>query len=178
MQESSGFSRNVFLVGLMGAGKTTVGRALAKRLERPFFDTDQEIELRAGVRVPLIFELEGEAGFRQREAEMLEELSLRQGIVLATGGGAVLRPESRALLKARGHVIYLRAQPHDLWLRTRRDKNRPLLQGDDPLARLEELHAARDVLYRECAHSVIETGRPSITTLLSLVLTELGFTDR
>jgi shikimate kinase len=157
----------------MGAGKTTVGRALAKRLARPFFDSDHEIEARTGVRIPLIFEHEGEEGFRQRESDALDDLTQRTGIVLATGGGAVLRPGNREWLKTRGFVFYLRAQPHDLWLRTRRDKNRPLLQTGDPRGRIEALFAERDPIYRECAHFVIETGRPSITSLVGSVMMQL-----
>lgn len=164
---------NVFFVGLMGAGKTTVGRAVARRLERPFFDSDHEIEARTGARIPVIFELEGEEGFREREAQVIDALTAREGIVLATGGGAVLRPENRAVLKERGVVVYLRANPHDLWLRTRRDKNRPLLQTDDPKARLEALYAVRDPLYREIADFIIETGRPSVNGLVSMVLMQL-----
>lgn len=164
---------NVFLIGLMGAGKTTVGRAVARRLNRPFFDSDHEIVARTGVHIPVIFEVEGEEGFRTREAQVIDELSQRSGIVLATGGGAVLRPENRACLKARGLVIYLRANPHELWLRTRRDRNRPLLQTEDPRARLEALYHARDPLYRECAHVVIDTGRPSINSLVNAVLAHL-----
>ncbi|WP_224017153.1 MULTISPECIES: shikimate kinase [Paraburkholderia] len=164
---------NVFFVGLMGAGKTTVGRAVARRLERPFFDSDHEVEARTGARIPVIFEMEGEAGFREREAQMIDELSAREGIVLATGGGAVLRPENRAALKERGFVVYLRAHPHDLWLRTRRDKNRPLLQTEDPKGRLEALYEQRDPLYREIADFVIETGRPSVNGLVNMVLMQL-----
>jgi shikimate kinase len=157
----------------MGAGKTTVGRAIARRLDRPFFDSDHEIEARTGARIPVIFELEGEAGFRDREASVISELTERDNIVLATGGGAVLRPENRAALQNRGVVIYLRANPHDLWLRTRRDKNRPLLQTEDPKARLEALYEVRDPLYRECAHFVSETGRPSVNGLVNMVLMQL-----
>jgi shikimate kinase len=157
----------------MGAGKTTVGRAIARRLDRPFFDSDHEIEVRAGARISVIFELEGEAGFRNREAQMIAELAQRETIVLATGGGSVLRPENRECLKARGIVIYLRANPHDLWLRTRKDKNRPLLQTEDPKARLEALYEIRDPLYRECADFVIETGRPSVNGLVNTVLMQL-----
>ncbi len=164
---------NVFFVGLMGAGKTTVGRAVARRLERPFFDSDHEVEARTGARIPVIFELEGEAGFREREAQMIDELSAREGIVLATGGGAVLRPENRTALKERGFVVYLRAHPHDLWLRTRRDKNRPLLQTEDPKGRLEALYEQRDPLYREVADFVLETGRPSVNGLVNMVLMQL-----
>ena len=164
---------NIYFIGLMGAGKTTVGRALARRLARPFLDSDHEIEARTGVRIPLIFEHEGEEGFRTRESDALDELTQRVGIVLATGGGAALRAINRERLRARGVVFYLRAQPHDLWLRTRRDKNRPLLQIDDPRARLESLFIERDPLYRECAHFVIETGRPSINSLVGSVLMQL-----
>ncbi len=164
---------NLFFVGLMGAGKTTVGRAVARRLDYPFFDSDHEIEARCGVRIPVIFEHEGEAGFREREAQMIDELTQRSGIVLATGGGAVLRPENRALLHARGTVVYLRASPHDLWLRTRHDRNRPLLQTEDPKGRLEALYTARDPLYREVAHFIIETGKPSVAQLANMVLMQL-----
>jgi shikimate kinase len=164
---------NVFFVGLMGAGKTTVGRAVARRLDRPFFDSDHEIEERTGARIPVIFELEGEAGFREREAQAIEDLTSRAGIVLATGGGAILRPENRDALRNRGLVVYLRANPHDLWLRTRRDRNRPLLQTEDPKAKLEALFEVRDPLYRECAHFVIETGRPSVSGLVNMVLMQL-----
>jgi shikimate kinase len=157
----------------MGAGKTTVGRAVARRLGRPFFDSDHEVEARTGVRIPIIFEHEGEAGFREREAEVIRDLTAREGIVLATGGGAILRPENREYLNTRGLVVYLRANPHDLWLRTRKDKNRPLLQTEDPKARLEALYNARDPLYRECAHFIVETGRPSVNGLVNMVLMQL-----
>ncbi|HVW52548.1 MAG TPA: shikimate kinase [Trinickia sp.] len=172
MQER-GANTNIFFVGLMGAGKTTVGRAVARRLGRPFFDSDHEIEARTGARIPVIFELEGEAGFRERESQVIAELTAREAIVLATGGGAVLRPENRALLHERGLVVYLRANPHDLWLRTRKDKNRPLLQTEDPKAKLEALYSERDPLYRECAHFIVETGRPSVNGLVNMVLMQL-----
>jgi shikimate kinase len=166
-------TRNVFLVGLMGAGKTSVGRVLAKRLGKHFVDCDHEIEARTGVRVPVIFEIEGEDGFRTREAQVLDALTSLTDIVLATGGGAVLRPENRAALSSRGFVIYLRAQPRDLWQRTRHDRNRPLLQTDDPLGRLQELYDLRDPLYREVADLVIDTGRQSLATLLEQLLIRL-----
>ncbi|MBU6488036.1 shikimate kinase [Trinickia sp. Y13] len=172
MQER-GANTNIFFVGLMGAGKTTVGRAVARRLGRPFFDSDHEIEARTGARIPVIFELEGEAGFRERESQVIAELTAREAVVLATGGGAVLRPENRALLHERGLVVYLRANPHDLWLRTRKDKNRPLLQTEDPKAKLEALYSERDPLYRECAHFIVETGRPSVNGLVNMVLMQL-----
>jgi shikimate kinase len=164
---------NVFFVGLMGAGKTTVGRAVARRLQRSFIDSDHEIEARTGARIPVIWELEGEEGFRQREACVIDELSQRDGIVLATGGGAVLRDDTRERLKNRGLVIYLRANPHDLWQRTRRDKNRPLLQTDDPRGKLEALFKVRDPLYQECAHFIVETGRPTVNNLVNMVLMQL-----
>ena len=166
-------SRNLFLVGLMGAGKTTVGRQLAKRLGKRFLDSDQEIEERTGVKVPTIFEIEGEAGFRARESRVIDELAAAEDLVLATGGGAVLDPGNRARLAARGFVIYLHAQPRDLWQRTRQDKSRPLLQGVDPLARLEELYAIRDPLYREIADIVVDTGRQGVGALVTRVLAEL-----
>lgn len=152
---------NIFLVGLMGAGKTSVGKILARRLGKTFYDCDQEIERATGVGVPVIFEIEGEAGFRAREAKMLAELVRRDDIVLATGGGAVLAEPNRRLLAERGTVVYLRAAPQQLWLRTRRDKNRPLLRTADPLARLEQLYAERDPLYREIADIIVDTGNQS-----------------
>lgn len=146
---------------------------MARRLGRQFYDSDHEIEARTGVRIPVIFEHEGEEGFRQRETQTIDELTQRDGIVLATGGGAVLRAENREYIKSRGTVVYLRANPHDLWLRTRRDKNRPLLQTADPRARLEQLYQERDALYRECATFIIETGRPSVNALVNMVLMQL-----
>ena len=157
----------------MGAGKTTVGRAVARRLQRSFIDSDHEIEARTGARIPVIWELEGEEGFRLREAHIIDELSQRDGIVLATGGGAILRPENREHLRNRGIVVYLRENPHDLWQRTRRDKNRPLLQTDDPRGKLEALYTVRDPLYTECAHFVVETGRPTVNALVNMVLMQL-----
>jgi shikimate kinase len=166
-------TRNIFLVGLMGAGKTSVGRLLAKRLGKHFLDCDHEIEARTGVRVPVIFEIEGEDGFRLREAQVLDALTAMHDVVLATGGGAVLRPENRAALSGRGFVIYLRAQPRDLWQRTRHDRNRPLLQTDDPLGRLQDLYAFRDPLYREVADLVVDTGRQSVSVLIEQLLLRL-----
>jgi shikimate kinase len=156
---------SVFLVGLMGAGKTSVGRTLAKRLRKAFYDMDQEIERSTGVKIPLIFEIEGEAGFRARESKVLAELVRRNDIVLATGGGAVLSEPNRRLLTEHGTVIYLRAAPRDLWQRTRHDRNRPLLQTDDPLAKLQELFEQRDPLYREIADVVVDTGSQSVGLL-------------
>lgn len=153
---------NIFLVGLMGAGKTTVGRLLAKHLDKTFLDSDHELEARTGVTIPVIFELEGEDGFRVREANLIRELAQRQDIVLATGGGAVLRPETRATLSERGIVIYLNASVEDLWVRTRHDRNRPLLQTADPKAKLRELLEQRDPLYREVADIVVTSGHHSV----------------
>lgn len=150
---------NLFLIGLMGAGKTTLGRRLATQLNRAFYDSDQVICERTGVSVPTIFEMEGEAGFRAREAAVIDELSALSGIVLATGGGAVLREENRHRLAARGTVIYLHAAPEILLERTRSDKNRPLLQVADPLAKLRALYHARDPLYRAAADLVVEAGQ-------------------
>lgn len=156
---------NIFLVGLMGAGKTTVGKLLAKHLHKTFIDADHEIEQRTGVKIPLIFELEGEAGFRAREAKILEELTQLENIVLATGGGAVLSQQNRENLRRNGTVVYIKAGVEDLWRRTRHDKNRPLLQTPDPKARLEELLAQRDPLYRETADITINSGDQSAHSL-------------
>lgn len=158
-------SGNIYLVGLMGAGKTSVGKLLARRLGKAFYDCDQEIERATGVRIPVVFEIEGEAGFRAREARMLEELVQRPNIVLATGGGAVLSARNRRLLGAHGRVVYLHAAVRDLWLRTRHDRNRPLLQTPDPLAKLTELFAERDPLYREIADVIVDTGDQSVSAL-------------
>ena len=166
-------ARNVFLVGMMGAGKTTAGRMLARRLKRAFLDSDHEIERRCGVKVPVIFEIEGEAGFRQREAALIAELTAREDIVLATGGGAVLSQANRRHLAARGTVIYLHAPPAALYERVRQDRNRPLLATADPRARLEELYAVRDPLYREIADIVVDTGRQSAQTLARQLLVRL-----
>jgi len=163
---------------MMGAGKTTVGRQLAKRLGKTFHDADQEIEARTGVRIPVIFDIEGEAGFRKREAEVIERLTALDNIVLATGGGAVLDPANRERLKSRGLVIYLHAQPKELWQRTRQDKSRPLLQDDDPRRKLEVLYEQRDPLYREIADLVIDTGRQRVSLLTAQLLAKLDETCR
>lgn len=150
---------NIYLVGLMGAGKTTVGRQLARRLGRVFLDSDHEIEARTGVRIPTIFEIEGEDGFRKREAQTIAELTGERNIVLATGGGVVVNPENRQRLHSTGWVVYLNVPPALLYERTRHDRNRPLLRVPDPLAKLEELHSIRDPLYREAAHLVVDGSR-------------------
>jgi len=149
----------VILVGMMGAGKTTVGREYARRYDLKFIDCDQELETRTGVRVSTIFEIEGEEGFRKRECLLLDELSTESDLILATGGGIVLHPDNRDVLKSRGFVVYLDVPPYILWERTRNDRNRPLLQVADPQARIESLHRQRDPLYREVASVVIEGGR-------------------
>jgi shikimate kinase len=167
-------NQNVFLVGMMGAGKSTVGKVLAQRLGKTYIDADHELETRTGVKIPVIFELEGEAGFRKREAELIDHLTQRSNIVLATGGGAVMDTASRSHLKARGFTIYISSTAQELWQRTRKDRNRPMLQTRDPLRKLQELLILREPLYREVADMVIETGRPSVSKLIGEILQELA----
>lgn len=169
---------NVFLVGLMGAGKTSVGRALAKHLGKAFFDTDQEIERLTGVRISVIFDIEGEAGFRVRESKVLEDLTQRSNIVLSTGGGIVLSEHNRRLLTERGNVVYLRAAVADLAMRTRSDKNRPLLRNGDPLAVLQALYEQRDPLYREVADLIVDTGSQSVGILVRKLAGQLAALGR
>lgn len=166
-------SLRIFLIGLMGAGKTTVGRALAQRVGLQFVDSDHEIERREGCTVAALFARDGEPGFRDIEQGVIDELTRREGVVLATGGGVVLREPNRRALHDRGTVVYLRASPEELAARTRHDRSRPLLQTADPRARMRELFRQRDPLYRETAHFVIDTGRPSAAMLAQLVLTQL-----
>jgi shikimate kinase/3-dehydroquinate synthase len=166
--------QNLFLVGLMGAGKTTIGRILARRLGMRFVDADHEIEARSGASIPWIFEIEGEPSFRRREAEVIRDLTAQRGIVLATGGGAILDPESRACLKGRGTVIFLRANVNSILARTSHDKNRPLLQTADPRRRIEELALQREPFYMEVADLVIDTGRPNVQSMIQTILTQLG----
>ncbi len=156
---------SIFLVGLMGAGKTSVGRLLAKHLNKNFYDCDQEIERRTGVKIPVIFDIEGEKGFRERESVVLRELAGLHDIVLATGGGAVTREENRRVLIENGRIVYLRASLDDLWQRTKHDRNRPLLQTSDPRTTLEQLFAERDPLYMQVATLVINTGSQSLNSL-------------
>lgn len=158
---------NFFLVGLMGAGKTTVGRALARKAEKTFYDSDQEIEARTGVRVATIFDIEGEQRFRDREAAVIADLVKLDDIVLATGGGAVLRPENRKRLMEQGTVIYLRANIDDLLARTQFDRNRPLLQTADPRAKLAALFEQRDPLYREIADLIVDTTQQNVNMLVN-----------
>lgn len=153
----------------MGAGKTTIGKLLAKHLGKDFYDTDHEIEKRTGVKIPVIFELEGEAGFRKRETAVIQDLTKLNNIVMATGGGAVIAEENRQLLQANGTVIYLRANVNELWHRTRNDKHRPLLQNVDIRAKLEQLYAERNPLYTQTATFIIDTGNQSVASLLNRI---------
>ena len=162
-------TKNIFFIGLMGAGKTTIGKLLAKHLGKIFYDTDHEIEKRTGVKIPVIFELEGEAGFRKRETAVIEELTQLDNIVMATGGGAVIAEENRSLLQAGGTVIYLRANVNELWYRTRNDKHRPLLQNVDIRAKLEQLYAERNPLYTQIATLIFDTGHQPVATILSQI---------
>ena len=157
-----------------GAGKSTIGKALARHLELPFIDADQEIVEHTGVSIATIFELEGEPGFRLREAQLIDELCRREGILLATGGGAVLREDNRLTLRQSGIVIYLHASLDHLWQRTKHDSRRPLLQSDNPRGILKALLDTRDPLYRQCADLVVETGRQSVGKLVREIYDELS----
>jgi shikimate kinase len=169
---------NLFLVGMMGAGKSTVGRTLARRLNREFFDTDRVLVERTGVPIATIFEYEGEPGFRARERQVIAEFAARDNAVIATGGGAVLDEGSCELMRASGTVIYLRAKLEDLWERTRRDTSRPLLATPDPRATLAGILEVRDPLYAACAHLVVDTGAQSVPSLVSRILDQLGGIDQ
>jgi len=159
-------SGNIILVGMMGAGKTTVGKLLARQLGKSFIDSDEEIQRRTGVTIPHIFDVEGEAGFRSRESSVIQELLKQDNIVLATGGGAILSAQNRSMMKQNGVVVYLKSSVHDLWQRTRHDHNRPLLQTENPRAKLQELHDFRDPLYTAAADVIIHTGKQSVQVLL------------
>ncbi|NYT37257.1 shikimate kinase [Allopusillimonas soli] len=163
----------VFLVGMMGAGKTTIGRHLARMLNRQFIDLDHELEARCGVRVALIFDIEGEEGFRRRETALLDECSRRQGIILATGGGAVLAEENRRMLSERGLVLYLRATAEELFRRVARDRSRPLLQTPDPQARIRALLDQREPLYESIARLTVDTGSAHVMQLARDLLPRL-----
>lgn len=168
---------NFFLIGLMGVGKTTLGKQLAQYLHYDFYDSDQAICVRTGVNIPTIFELEGEHGFRQREIAVLDELTRLHRIVLASGGGAVTQEANRQALRTRGTVIYLHAQPQILWERTRYDRNRPLLQVADPLAKLTELYQVRDPLYRHTAHWILDVGEQRCQHTFKQLLQLISATD-
>lgn len=163
----------MFLVGLPGSGKSTVGRQLARRLGRDFFDSDHVLEHKLGCSIREYFEQAGELAFRDREEATIAELVQLPNIVLSTGGGTVLRPANRLALRQHGWVVYLKSNPDDIFRRLRHDKTRPLLQVDDPLARLKELHRVRDPLYREAAHHTVETGRPSVSSVVNHVAMQL-----
>lgn len=167
--------RNVFLVGPMGAGKTTIGKQLAQILHLEFIDSDQEIEARTGAPIDWIFDIEGESGFRQREKNVIAELTQSQGIVLATGGGAICEPENRTFLAGRGIVVYLETSIEQQVERTRRDKRRPLLQGtEDPEATLVALHNERGKLYREIADIVVATNENSIKSVANKIVSQIN----
>ena len=163
-------SRSVFLIGMMGAGKSTVGRLLAEKLKYQFVDADRELEARSGVPIPTIFEIEGEAGFRRREITLLAEITQRGGIVLATGGGAVLDAELAQLMRERGLVIYLRASADEIFRRTRQDRSRPLLQTPNPRVRIDELLAQREPLYEKAAHLVFQSAASNPRRLVSRLI--------
>lgn len=163
----------IALIGLPGSGKSTVGRQLARRLQLPFFDSDHVIEQQLGCSIREYFEREGEDRFRDVEESVIDELSQNSRSVLSTGGGVVLRPANRAHLRQRCQVVYLNSSPDELFRRLRHDVNRPLLQVADPLSRLRDLHALRDSLYRETAHFIIDTGRPSVATLVNMIVMQL-----
>jgi shikimate kinase len=166
-------SRNIFLIGPMGAGKTTIGRQLARLMRMEFLDSDHEIEKRTGVTIPIIFEIEGEAGFRKRETTMLDELTRKENLVLATGGGAVLAEENRRMLRKRGVVVYLEATVESLFERTRKSRNRPLLETEDRRAKLQELMDVREPLYRQEADLIIHTDTRSPGSVAREIMSKL-----
>jgi shikimate kinase len=168
----------IFLVGMMGAGKTTIGRALARVLHREFIDLDHELESRCGVRIPVIFEIEGEQGFRKRECQVLDDCTVQPNLVMATGGGAVLAEENRQALQSRGIVIYLRASVEELYRRTSRDRNRPLLATPDPKATLKSLLEMREPLYEAVADVVVDTGTIPVSALVAHIVEQLRDVDK
>jgi shikimate kinase len=172
------FPHNIYLVGMPGAGKSTVGKSLAKRLSLSFVDADHEMVAKTGVAISTIFEFEGESGFRIRESQLLQELSRRENIVLATGGGAVLSAETRHTLQMRGTVIYLRASIEDLRQRTLRDTKRPLLQGGDPEKVLRALLETREPLYNGMAHITVDSGRMPSSKLTDEIIKKLSEAGR
>ena len=163
----------LFLVGPMGAGKSTIGRQVASLLRMEFEDSDHEIQRRTGVDIPTIFDFEGEDGFRKREKAVIEDLTQHEGVVLATGGGAVLDPDNRRNLSSRGYVVYLQCTPEQQYERTARDKNRPLIQTEDPLARLRQLMEERDPLYRSIADLMVTTEKRSAQSVAKEIVRKL-----
>jgi shikimate kinase len=163
-------SQSVFLIGPVGAGKSTIGRQLASELKLDFYDSDREIESKCGVTIDWIFDIEGEEGFRQREKDAIESLVGEQSIVLATGGGAILLPENRTLLSSRGKVVYLQASVEQQLERTAKDKKRPLLQVDDKRSQLEKLMGEREPLYREIADLTIETSDTTVRNVVQRIV--------
>lgn len=161
------------LIGMPGAGKSAVGRQLARRLQLSFVDSDHVIEQQLGCSIRQYFELEGEERFRSAEESVIDQLTQGESQVLSTGGGVVLRASNRQHLRQRCRVIYLSSTPDELFRRLRHDASRPLLQVANPLGRLRELHVARDPLYRETAHIVIQTGRPSVAALVNMIVMQL-----
>jgi shikimate kinase len=166
-------SDNIYLVGMPGAGKTTVGRHLARRLHRQFIDTDHEIEMRAGTKISTIFETQGEDSFREQEARVIADLANQSNLIVATGGGAVLRPENCEVIKKSGLVVYLRVAPRILFDRTRHDANRPLLQVANPMMRIEGLFTQRDPIYQDVADLVMTSGSGSVSYLVAQIEREL-----
>ncbi|TXH61688.1 MAG: shikimate kinase [Thiothrix sp.] len=165
---------NIILVGLMGAGKSTIGRQLARRFNLEFHDSDKTIEARTGVPIPTIFEMEGEQGFRDREEQVIAELSQLRGVVLATGGGSILRATNRAALTQAGRVVYLRASAEQLYNRIHHDKNRPLMQTDNPLQTLRNLLQAREAYYLEVADLIVPTGKQKVAYIVNLIAQKLN----
>jgi shikimate kinase len=171
-------SENIYLIGLMGAGKTTIGRMLAKSLAMPFYDSDKAIEESTGVDIPTIFEFEGEEGFRDREQKMIRQLTKIDGIVMATGGGAILREENRHLLKENGFIVYLKCSVERILERTRRDTQRPLLRTDNPRGKVESLYAQREPLYLACADYQVDTGSLSSKVAVNYILNAFRTVNR
>jgi shikimate kinase len=163
----------LFLIGMPGSGKSTIGKGLAKTLARPFVDLDQQIEERCGVAISIIFEIEGEQGFRKRETQVLTDAANQRGMVVATGGGAILAPENQAILREQGVVVYLRATVDELLRRTSRDKGRPLLATNDPRAKLLELFERRGPIYESLADVVVESGSSSVTSVVQKIVSKL-----
>ena len=165
---------SIYLVGMMGSGKSTIGKVLSRMLQMPFVDLDHQIESKCGVKIPVIFEIEGEEGFRKRESQVLEDITKQPGIVMATGGGAILHSRNRTLLSERGIVVYLKASVDELYRRTSRDRNRPLLATKDPKGRLRELLEQREALYDEVADIVMETSASTVSTVAHRLIDKIN----